>query len=241
MPDQVWDDPRVSRGMQTQLARLRERLGRGEKVVGWKVAFGAPAAMQRLGIPAPLVGFLSDRAVLPSGTTLSLAGWTKALAEPEVAVYMGRDLPGGADREATRAAIAALGPAIELADVDQPPSPDNLETLVGNDLFQRHVVLGRSDASRAGCVTQGLTGRVRRKGAEIANVTDPQAVVGELVGIVQHVAAMLAAVGEKLLAGHVIITGSIVPPLVVEPGEEVIYSLEPVDTIAIRFADKTAG
>src|ERR1700724_2515204 len=56
-----WDDPRIKRGMAIQLQRRRERLDAGEKAVGWKVAFGAPAAMERLRITAPLFGFLMQR------------------------------------------------------------------------------------------------------------------------------------------------------------------------------------
>ncbi len=91
-----WDDPRVRRGLEKQLAWRRERLAAGEKSVGWKMAYGAPAIMQRLGISAPLAGFLTDRARLESGATVSLRDWTKPVAEPELAVYLGMDLPAGA-------------------------------------------------------------------------------------------------------------------------------------------------
>ena len=35
---------------------------------------GAPASMQKLGLQAPLVGYLMQRALLPSGSTVSLKG-----------------------------------------------------------------------------------------------------------------------------------------------------------------------
>ncbi|MBI1989962.1 MAG: hypothetical protein HYS65_09555, partial [Betaproteobacteria bacterium] len=109
------EDPRIARGMQTQLGRWRERLNAGEQALGWKVGFGAPAAMEKLGITAPLIGFLTDRALVASGVTLSLANWKKPLAEPEIAVHMESDLPAGADRRAVKCAIKGIGPAIELA------------------------------------------------------------------------------------------------------------------------------
>jgi len=58
----------------------------------------------------------------------------------------------------------------------------------------------------------------------------------ELIDIVRHVADTLAAFGEKLSAGAVIITGAIVPPFPVEPGEEIFFQLEPVGTVSVRFA-----
>jgi 2-keto-4-pentenoate hydratase len=57
-----------------------------------------------------------------------------------------------------------------------------------------------------------------------------------MIGIVTHVAGTLAAYGEKLRAGDVIITGSIVPPPFIEPDEtEFAYSLEPVGGLSVRF------
>jgi 2-keto-4-pentenoate hydratase len=185
----------------------------------------------------PLVGFLTNRALLPSGSMLSLSGWTKPAAEPELTVYLGKNLPAGADRDTTRAAIAGLGPVIELADVDHPS--DDVEGTLACDIYQRHIILGRKDPTRAGGILDGLTAHVLRNGAEIANISDPlalQELTGELIDIVRHVANLLAAFDETLQAGQIIIAGSIIPPMWIEPGEEIVFDLAPVDTIAIRFA-----
>ena len=230
-------DPRIARGMQTQLGRWRERLNAGEKALGWKVGFGALAAMEKLGIEAPLIGFLTDRALVSSGATLSLANWKKPLAEPEIAVHMGSDLPAGADRDAVKRAIRGIGPAIELADLDRPP--DDVEQILAGNIYQRHVILGPCDTSRAGGVLDGLTGRILRNGTEVARTSDPQANTGDLIDIVRHVADVLAACGERLRAGQIIITGSIVPPLWVEAGEEVVFQLDPIGGVSIRFAARS--
>ena len=228
------NDPRIVRGMTAQLTVRRQLLNAGHKALGWKLAFGGPAAMERLGTNAPLVGFLTDRALLASGSTVSLSGWTKPAAEPEIAVHIGKDLPGGADRATTIAAIAGLGPAIELADVDHPS--DDVEETLARNIYQRNVVLGAKNARHAGGVLDGLTGRVIRNDVEIAKVTDFQALTGELIDIVRHTANLLAAFGEKLEAGQVIIAGSIIPQPWAAPGEELVFRLEQVDTISVRFA-----
>ena len=90
----------------------------GAGAVGWKVGFGAPAALELMQITAPLLGFLTDATVFESGATVDASSWGQPLIEFEVAVYLGSDLgPGAADDEA-RAAIAAVGSAIELANVE---------------------------------------------------------------------------------------------------------------------------
>ena len=233
----AWDDPRVRRGMEKQLVWRRERLAAGEKAIGWKVGFGAPAIMQRLGIEKPLVGFLTDRARLQSGAAISLQGWTKPVAEPEIAVFMGADLPAGADAKTVKAAIASIGPAIEFADVDRQTEPDTLEAVLAGNIFQRHVVLGPADRSRACAMVEGLIGRVFRGNSEIANTSNVTANTGEPVGLVRHVADMLAAFGERLRAGEFIITGSVVPPVFIEQTDESVrFELAPVGSVTVRFS-----
>src|SRR5262249_35819422 len=117
---QLWDDPRVARGMRVQLDLRRQRLANGDRSLGWKVGFGAPAMLKQLGISGPLVGFLTQNARVQSGGNVSLAGWAKPVAEPEIAVHIGRDVPAGADHDTAAAAIAGISPAIELADLTAP-------------------------------------------------------------------------------------------------------------------------
>ncbi len=112
-------NPLIKKGMTAQLAKRRARIAAGEKPLGWKVGFGAPASLQRLGLAAPVVGYLMQRALLLSGGTASLEGWVKPVAEPEIAVRMARDLPGGASGADAAAAVKDIFPAIELADLDR--------------------------------------------------------------------------------------------------------------------------
>jgi 2-keto-4-pentenoate hydratase len=231
----AWDDPRIARGMQKQLGERRARIAAGEKPLGWKVGLGAPPAMERLQIRAPLVGYMMQKSLLPNRVTVPVGSWHKPVAEPEVAVYMGKDLSGGADRIIAAAAVAALGPAIELADLN--PPPDDVGDVLAANIFHRHVILGPEDKSRAGVKLDGLVGHVFRRGALAAKQDKIELLIGEMIGIVQHVAGTLAAYGEKLSAGDVIITGSIVPPPFIEPDEtEFGYRLEPIGELAVRFS-----
>jgi 2-keto-4-pentenoate hydratase len=229
-----WDDPRIARGMAKQLATRRERIAAGEKPLGWKVGLGAPALMERLGIKAPAVGYLMQRALLLSGSSVSFAGWTKPVAECEIAVRMAREVGGGATPESAAAAVKEIFPAIELADFEPPPTPDNLDQVIGNDIYQRHAVL--AGITRPGASLAGLTSKLIRRGAEAASTQDPEALTGKLPDIVAHVANTLAAYGEKLAAGDVIITGSITAPIVLEQDEtELIHLLEPIGEVSVGF------
>ena len=159
-----WDAPLIKKGMSAQLAKRRARIAAGEKSLGWKVGLGAPATMQKMGLTAPVVGYLMQRALLLSGSTVSLKGYTRPVAEPEICVRMAHDLPSAASPGEATAAVKEIFPAIELADFDPVPAPENLDAVLEGNIFQRHVILCGN--TRLGAGTSGLTSRVIRRGAE---------------------------------------------------------------------------
>jgi 2-keto-4-pentenoate hydratase len=226
-------DPRILRGMEKQLNLREQRLSAGEKSIGWKVGFGAPASMKSLEIDAPLVGFLTDGILLSSDSVASIARWAKTAVEPEVAIHLGKDVYGSLDRETARTAVASLGPAIELADVNFPPT--DIEAILEGNIYNRRLILGRPDPARAGCRLDGLTGRVYRDGVETASTTDLQAITGDFIDIVRHVADLLSVFGQKLCAGDIIIAGSIVPPILSTTNEEIRFFLDPIDSISVNL------
>src|ERR1035437_2969768 len=120
-------NPLIAKVMTAQLATRRARIAAGEKPLDWKVGMGAPASMQKLGLQAPLVGFLMQLALLASGSTLSPAGYIKPVAEPEICARMGSGLGPDASSDAVMATIKEISPAIEIADFDLAPEPDNLD------------------------------------------------------------------------------------------------------------------
>jgi 2-keto-4-pentenoate hydratase len=230
----LWEDPRVVRGMRAQFERRSRRLAGGDKALGWKVGFAAPAMLKLLGISSPLVGFLTENARVPSGGRVSFAGWTKPVAEPEIAVHVGRDLSAGADRAAAAAAITGISPAIEIVDLDVPPADP--ERILDGNIYQRHVVLAGREPARDSAGADGLTCRVVRRGGVFAQTSDPQANTGEWIELVRHVADMLGASGEKLRAGQIIITGSVVPPLVLEPDDDrIVFEVDPIGRVSVAF------
>jgi 2-keto-4-pentenoate hydratase len=230
-------DARITNGLKRQFERRREILAGSAVPLGWKVGFGAPAAMAQLGIAAPLTGYMTDQSRLGSGTAISLADWVKPAAEPEIAVFIGRDLASGADTDAVVSAIAGLAPAIELVDVVRPP--EDIEEILADNIYHRYVVLGACDRRRAGARLDGLVGRVRCNGGEIARVDDLEANTGTLVGLVRHVADTLARAGEMLRAGEVVIAGSVTPPRFLEAKDrEFAFEAEGLGAVSIRFGER---
>jgi len=118
-------------------------LGDGARPIGWKLGLGTPAAMERLGTAAPLIGFITDRGVLASGASCAIGGWGKRMAEPEVAITHRSRGAGSANESQAAAAMGAIGPAIELVDL---ADSSDVEEILAGDIFHRHLVLGPTEA-----------------------------------------------------------------------------------------------
>ncbi|MGH6925308.1 MAG: 2-keto-4-pentenoate hydratase [Propylenella sp.] len=229
------NDPRVAAGMAAQFALRKRRIAAGEKPIGWKVGFGAKAAMEKLGTSAPLIGFLTSAGLLQSGDAVSLKGWTHPVGEPELAVHIEDDLAGDASDATVEAAIAGLAPAIELANLD--PAPDRVETILSGNIYHRHVIVGALDRSRSGGSVTGLRAHVIRNGEEVASQSALEANTGRIVAIVRHVADVLAHHGERLAAGEFIIAGAVTPPLFLDSRDrELVHHVDGLGNVSVRFA-----
>lgn len=179
-------------------------------MIGWKVGFGSPEAMRRLGIERPLVAPLPESGLLPDGAAVSLAGWTRPVLEAEVAVWAG----GG------------LGAAIELADLEFPP--DDAARILASGIYHRHVLL----APPIDRPLAGVIGRVFRDDEEVASTSDLTALTGAHDDVL---AAVTAHAERELQDGEVVITGAVVPPLPVAAGEHWTVDMGPLGRLAVTF------
>lgn len=191
------------------LTRRREILAQGAEPIGWKVGFNVPEIQRKLGIDAPLAGFLTTDSLIEGE-------WDEypVVVESEVAVELGDD----------GRSIVALLPALELAD---PPDLDlELERILAGNIFHRAVAFGpRVEATEPG------SGRILVNGEEQHSVS-----AGGLTEMVDAVAARLEAAGEQLRPGERIITGVLAPPHTAEPGDTVRLELDALGGVELRFS-----
>jgi 2-keto-4-pentenoate hydratase len=202
-------------GMGALLVRRREILAQGAEPVGWKVGFNLPEFQRKLGIDAPLAGFLTTDKLLEDGAEWSLGDQGEVVVESEVAVAIGDD----------GRSIAALLPALELAD---PPDLElDVDTILAGNIFHRAVAFGRRvETSAPGGARILVNGEVQHE------VDDAGARLDEMV---DAVARRLAEADEELRPGDRIITGVVAPPHKAEPGDTVRLELSEVGGVELRF------
>jgi 2-keto-4-pentenoate hydratase len=208
----------VERGTEALLMRRREILAQGAEPVGWKVGFNVPSTQERLGIDAPLAGFLTTDSLLEDGSSWSIEDGGEVIVESEVALEVGAD----------SRSIAALFPALELA--DEPDLDLEIEQILAGNIFHRAVAFGpRVEAKKPGAA------RILVNGEEQHTVPAADT-VERLEAMVEAVAARLEAAGEELRPGDRIITGIIAPPHQARAGDTVRLELEELGGVELRFS-----
>jgi 2-keto-4-pentenoate hydratase len=205
-------DPRLVAALTDQLSLWRMALAEGAARVGWKLGMGEA---ERLGA-GPVIGHLTSATQLGPGAAYRAEGAVDLRADAEVALRLGADVHPGSDRETAGAAIAGFGAALELVDLGSPP-PGDAERIVATNVWHRAFALGPLDGPPP---AKGAEGRLTVNG----EVRDSGPLPQDLTDLVQVVATLLGAVGERLQAGDRLITGSVVQ-VPVEPGDEVVADL----------------
>ena len=205
-------------GMAAVLVRRREILAQGAEPLGWKVGFNLPEFQRKLGIDAPLAGFLTTDSLLEDGAEWSLGKDGEVVVESEAAVEIGDD----------GRSIVALLPALELTD---PPDLDqDVDTILAGNIFHRGVAFGpRVETGAPGA------GRILVNGQEQHSL-DAEHTGANLDRMVEAVAARLAEADEELRPGDRIITGVLAPPHKAQPGDTVRLELDDLGSVELRFS-----
>ena len=224
-------DTPIAAGMSDQLGRRAAELVAGAPPVGWKLGLTVDSVQRQLGLPGPVVGYLTAATQLAPGATHSLAGATVPAVEAEVTIHLGAAVPAGATADEARAAIAGLGPAIEVVDVNLPM--EDLYAILAGNVFHRAFVLGPADPGRTSIEEVAAT--VNRDGSEEARAPAADA-MDDPAEVVRYVADFLADHGAGLEAGHCIIAGSLAAPLRVAPGDRITVDFGPLGELAVSFA-----
>lgn len=228
-------DHRITSGMEALKLKLKNDLDQGAHHIGWKLAFGSPTGLTNLQIEKPLVGYLLDRNEISTGSTIRISTWSKPVGEAEIAIYFGKDIPHSASVDEVLGCICALGPAIEIADLDLLPTDPT--SILAGDIFQRHYILGQRDASRLNGNIAGLAAQVLMPNGLTVTVENLQELTGEIPLILQHFAQVAEAFNGGVKAGEFVLIGSIVPPIAVSAGESFNYSLGNYPTLHVGFSN----
>jgi len=227
------EDPRLTSGYAALKSKLIFDLGARNKQVGWKLGFGSPMGLHNLEIDAPLTGYLLAERALTNGATVDISNWVKPVGETEIALYFGRDIPRGASQSFVMDSVFAIGPAIELADLEF--APTDPAKILASDIFQRHYILGAQDESRSAGDISGLVAQVVMPDGSEVVVTELEELIGKIPDLVTHCADVVGELSGGIKSGEFLIVGSIVPPIALNSGDHLQYRLGNFPPLSVHF------
>lgn len=219
----------AARGIRTMpdAYRVQERFnalqsaGRGMSRVGYKIGLTSTAMQAMCGIDTPVAGTVFADRVHASGVVLKPSAYGRFGIEFEIAVRLGRDLArssgsedsGDSGRaftlEEVAAAIDGVAPAIEVVD-DRGCDYKTLDvlSLVADNAWNAGIVVGTFQSTWPDLTL--VEGSVTVDDGSVLDTGRGADVLGNPLLSVSWLAAHLAASGESLRAGDIVMTGSMV-------------------------------
>jgi 2-keto-4-pentenoate hydratase len=207
-------------------------------MVGYKIGCTSAVMQQYLNIPHPCGGGVFAKSVHESGVSLPANDFVRVGVECEIAVRLGRDLPASQapfTAETVALAVEAYHPAIEIVDeryVDWQSL--GAPTLVADDFYAAGCVLGKPVARSAVPDLLKVVGRAIISDVEVGRGTGAD-VLGHPHNPLAWLANHLAADGRGLRAGQIVLTGSLVKTIWLNPGDTVRMELSELGPVHAAF------
>jgi len=195
-------------------------------VVGYKIALTTPQMRQMVGVNDSIAGDLLEKTLLQGPAKVHAADYARLLVEFEIAVELGEDLPAlGAPytRESVAKAVAAVMPALELADdrnADYKSLSSHALMLIADNAWNEGVVLGERLRDWRNIDLGALRG-VASINHESVGEGYGRDVMGHPFEALAWVANNLAARGLGLWRSDIVITGSLVPTKFPKAGDRI--------------------
>lgn len=224
-----------------QDALVARKLAAGRRVIGWKIGLTSRAMQDALKIDTPDSGVLFDDMLFESGAEVPAGRFIQPRIEAEIAFILRAPLKGAVTRDEVLAATGAVAPALEILDtriLRADPATGALRKVtdtISDNAANAGIVLGVArhdpaavDLRRVGVILK-RDGIVEETGLGAGVLDDP---VTGIVWLVER----LAAYGQGLEAGEVVLSGSFVRPVEAPAGARFDADFAEFGRVGIAFA-----
>ena len=222
------DVPDLATGYAVQRL-LRESAG---PLVGWKLGVTSRAKQAQVGVSSPVFGFLAGGSALDLGEPLDTGALIQPRCEPEIVFVLGRDLAG---QHVTAADVltASSGVAVGIEVLDSRYRDYRFtmaDVVADNTSAGRHLV---GPAVPPLGLDLRLVGVVLEKNGEVVATASGAASLGHPAAAVAWMVRAMAAEGEGLAAGDVVLSGGLTAAVPVAPGDVVVASIDRLGTVEL--------
>nr|WP_315458049.1 fumarylacetoacetate hydrolase family protein [uncultured Sphingorhabdus sp.] len=212
----------------------------GRRIVGRKVGLTAKAVQAQLGVDQPDFGVLFADMEIADGGTLLASKSLQPKAEAEVAIILKADLPCiETSPDDVAAAVGEVVAAIEIVDSRIADWKITFADTVADNGSSAFYVLSKNRKSLDG-LDLWTCGMALEVNGEVVSLGAGVACLGHPLNAAAWLARTLAARGEPLRAGDVVLTGALGPMVAIHPGDHVKASIGGLGSCEFTYTDDRA-
>ena len=234
-------DGDVAAAYAVQRLNVERALTGGRRVIGRKIGLTSPAVQRQLGVDQPDFGALLSDMAVPEYGTVPAGRLLQPRVEAEVALVLGADLPHDqcTVADVLRAVDFAL-PALEIVDSRIAGWDITIVDTVADNASSGLFVLGATPVSLTGLDLRSVTMTMTRDGEQVSAGTGA-ACLGSPLNAAVWLGSTLAAMGDPLRAGDVVLTGALGPMADALPGMTFEAHISGLGRVGITFAEPEPG
>lgn len=219
-----------------QAINTRHWVETGRLIAGRKIGLTAKAVQAQLGVDQPDYGVLFEDMRISDGGELAPSQVLQPKAEAEVALVLAKDLDKlDADREDVAAATDYATAAIEIVDSRIADWKITFADTVADNGSAAFFVVGTERKALHG-LDLFSCGMVLEKNGDIASIGAGAACLGHPLNAAAWLARTMAAQGEPLRAGDILLTGALGPMVPVAPGDHLVATIGGLGAVRFQVA-----
>lgn len=214
------------------------RQSQGEVIIGKKIGLTSVAVQKQLGVDQPDYGMLFNTMEVMNGGEVAWSDLMQPKVEAEVAFVLKEDLPSPKTSIATvLAAIDFAVPAIEIVGSRVENWDIRITDTIADNASASHFVIGHQIGrlemlDLVSCeMTLNVNGKVvsQGKGADC---------LGSPINATWWLANKMAALGNPLKKGDLVLAGALGPMAAVHSGDHVDAQIEGLGSVSVTFANR---
>jgi len=208
----------AARAYRAQRLFVGDRLDGGDPVVGAKLGMTSKVMQSMVGVDQPVSGWLTAGMMLSYGEAVPLGQLIHPKAEPEIALMLGKEPAYPATVAGVLSATEAVFAAIEVFDSRFEDYRYRMPDVIADNVGAAKFALGSRACTVAELGDLRLIGCVFRSQGGVVGTAAGAAAMGHPAAAVAWLVNTLAARGEHLDAGSIVLTGGLTAPAPVREG-----------------------
>lgn len=216
-----WSGLDIETAYKVQAEVIAARVAQGRRLIGTKLGLTSRAKQIRMGITSPLTAKLLDNYYLATDTPIPLANLIQPRIEPEIVFVMKEDLRGpNVTAAQALAAVGTVHAGFEVIDSRYIDYSFALPDVISDNASSAYFFMGIKgvDPSELDLTFEAVALSVN--GKCVATATGA-AVQGHPAEALALAANSLAAQGDYIRAGEVVITGGLTDAVPVNAGDQI--------------------